>query len=246
MKNIGLIVEYDGSNFYGFQKQDKLRTVEGELEKSLQKATKEKVEIIAAGRTDKGVHSLGQMINFHTNAVNIPAENYKMLMDFLLPDDITIKDSFQLPYNFHSRFDAKKRRYKYLVYNRYLPNALYRKYAYHWPYEVQLNEMILASKYLIGEKDFTSFTVSNKEEKVNPVRYIEKIDINKRGYLIEFNILGNAFLHNMVRIIVGTLLYVGVGKIKARDMETILKKRDRRYAGITAGAEGLYLMEVFY
>ena len=222
----------------------KLRTVEGELKKALDKATGEDINIIGAGRTDKRVHSLGQVVNFHTN-IDIPGENYKKLMDFLLPGDISIKDSCEVHEKFHARFDAKKRQYKYLVYNRELPNAIYRNFSYHFPYYLSLEDMEKGASQLIGTYDFTSFKLTEDDE-INPIRTIEKISITRWGDFIEFKILGNSFLHNMVRIIVGTLLFIGTGKLKPGDMKEILRSKDRTKAGITAGPEGLYLEKVFY
>ncbi len=242
--NIALIVEYDGTNFAGWQAQPNKRTVEEELRKSLEMATDEKIELISAGRTDRKVHSFGQVVNFHTNR-EIPPENYKSLMDYLLPNDISIKDSFRVSDDFHARFDAKKRQYRFVVYNRELPNAIYRNYSYHFKFKVDMENMIRASKYLIGTHDFTSFKLASNNL-INPIRTIEKIDIEKDGDFIYFTILGNAFLHNMVRIIVGTLLNIGGGKLKAEDMKEILESKDRQRAGITAGAEGLFLEKVFY
>lgn len=244
MKNIKLIVEYEGTNFSGWQIQPNLRTVEGELKAALDKATGEDINVIGAGRTDKKVHSLGQVVNFHTN-IDIPGENYKKLMDFLLPDDISIKDSCEVDENFHSRFDAKSRQYKYLVYNRELPNAIYRNFSYHFPYYLDIEKMREASRYLIGTHDFTAFKQTENVE-INPIRTIEMIEIEKNGDFFQFRIRGNAFLHNMVRIIVGTLLFIGTGKLEAEELEDILKSKDRSRAGITAGPEGLFLEEVNY
>lgn len=244
MKNIVLIVEYEGSNFSGWQKQPKLRTVEGELKKALDKATGEDIDIIGAGRTDKKVHSLGQVVNFHTTA-DIPGENYKLLMDYLLPDDISICDSYEVDSKFHSRFDAKKRQYKYIIYNRELPNALYRNRSFHFPYKLDIDRMIRGSRCLIGTHDFSSFKLCENVE-VNPIRTIESIEISKDGLFIEIRIVGNAFLHNMVRIIVGTLIQIGTGKLEVEDMEKILESKDRQRAGMTSGAQGLYLEKVFY
>lgn len=246
MKNIKLVVEYEGTNFSGWQKQEGLRTVESELEKALKEATKEDVEIIAAGRTDKKVHALGQVINFHTNADNIPGENYKHLMDFLLPGDISIVDSMEVDRDFHSRFDAKKRRYKYIIYNRELPSAIYRNFSYHFPYEINLDDMKYAAKDFIGEKDFTAFKVSSDNNEVNPIRTISKVDIDRKGDFIRIFVEGNSFLHNMVRIMVGTLIQIGAGRIDRDGIKEIIASKNRVNAGITAGAEGLFLEKVFY
>lgn len=246
MKNIKLVLEYEGTNFSGWQKQKGLRTVESELEIALEKATKEKVEIIAAGRTDKKVHALGQVVNFHTNAKNIPGSNYKLLMDYLLPEDISIIESKSVENNFHSRFDAKRRRYKYIIYNRKLANAIYRNFTYHCPYPLDLNDMKYAAKDFIGEKDFTSFKTSDSKIEVNPIRTVNRVDIDKKDHFITITVEGNSFLHNMVRIMVGTLIQIGTGKIEKNSISEIINSKNRLKAGITAGGEGLFLEKVFY
>ncbi len=246
MKNIKLVLEYEGTNFSGWQKQEGLRTVESELEKALNRATKEDIEIIAAGRTDKKVHALGQVINFHTNADNIPGDNYKRLMDFLLPDDISIVESKEVDRDFHARFDAKRRRYKYIIYNRKLPNAIYRNFSFFFPHRLDIEKMKYAALDFIGEKDFTAFKVTDKNIKVNPIRKINLVHIERREDFILISIEGNSFLHNMVRIMVGTLIQIGAGKIGKDSIKEILESKNRTQAGITAGAEGLFLEKVFY
>ncbi len=246
IKNILLEVEYDGTNFSGYQIQPNLRTVEGELIKAIEKAVSHKVNLISAGRTDKGVHSLGQIVNFKTES-NIPASNYKSLMKFLLPGDISIKNSKEVNIEFHSRFDAKFRKYKYIVYNRTLINALYRNYSYHFPYYLDVELMNKAAKKFIGTHNFTSFkTTSHNLERVNPIRTIKSFEVYRDGDFVYFEVVGNAFLHNMVRIMVGTLLYIGTGKLSYNSLDEIIKSKDRGQAGITAGPQGLYLEKVFY
>lgn len=246
MKNILLVVEYEGTNFSGWQKQIGERTVEEELKKSLDKATGEDIKIIASGRTDRHVHAKGQVVNFKTQK-NIPGENYKKLMDFLLPNDISISNSYEVDLSFHSRFDAIKRKYKYLIYRRELPNALVRNWAYHFPYRLKVSDMKEASKALIGTHNFKAFKASGEnDDKINMIRTIYDIDIIENGDFLEVIIEGNSFLHNMVRIIVGTLVYIGTGKIEKKEIENILKSKNRKLAGITVGAQGLYLERVYY
>lgn len=246
MKNILLVVEYEGTNFSGWQRQIGERTVEEELKKSLDKATGEDIKIIAAGRTDKHVHAKGQVVNFKTKK-DIPGGNYKKLMDFLLPNDISISESYEVDSKFHSRFDAIKRKYKYLIYRRELPNALVRNWSYHFPYKLKISDMKEASKTLIGTHNFKSFKASGENDyKINMIRTIYNIDIKENGDFLEITIEGNSFLHNMVRIIVGTLIYIGTGKIEKTEIKNILKNRNRKLAGITVGAQGLYLEKVYY
>lgn len=244
MKNIKLVVEYDGSNYSGWQRQENARTIQAELEKALSKATGEDIDLIGSGRTDKGVHALGQVANFHTRS-SIPGENYKYLMDYLLPDDITIMDSIEVDKDFHSRFSAKAKTYKYLVHNGPLPRALYRNYYYHQPGEINIDKMKRASRDLIGSHDFQAFMV--KRAKVHTsLRTVNDITINELGDIIEFKIEGVSFLHNMVRIMVGTLLAIGRGRLEETSIPGIIQSKNRSMAGITAPAQGLYLEKVIY
>ena len=244
MKNIKLIIEYEGTNYWGWQTQNNLSTVQGEVKKAVDIATGEEIQLIGSGRTDKKVHALGQVANFITNS-NIPGERYKYLLDFLLPDDITIVDSEEVDIKFHSRFDAKKKRYRYMVYNEKLPSAIYRNFSYHVKDNLNIEDMVEASKYFIGTHDFTSFKVS-KTIKPNNIRTIYDINIEKKGSIIEFTFEGNSFLHNMVRIMVGTLIYVGNGKINKNEIPKIILERNRDKAGVTAPPQGLFLEKVYY
>ena len=244
MKNIKLVIEYEGTNYLGWQKQEGLPTVQGELEKALKKATGEEVQLIGSGRTDKRVHALGQVANFHTRS-NIPGEKYKLLMEFLLPEDISIVDSEEVDLKFHSRYDASRKQYKYLVYNEKLPSAIYRNFSYHVSADLNIKDMMEAAKCFIGTHDFNAFKVS-KGKKINTNRTINHIDIKKEDSLIEFTIEGNSFLHNMVRIIIGTLIFVGNGKIDKYEIPKIIRDGKREKAGITAPPQGLFLEKVYY
>lgn len=244
MKNIKLIIEYEGTNYSGWQTQNDLTTIQEEVKKAIDMATGENIQLIGSGRTDKKVHALGQVANFLTNS-NIPGDRYKYLLDFLLPEDISIVDSEEVDINFHSRFDAKRKRYKYIVYNQKLPSAIYRNFSYHVKDELNLEDMIQASKYFIGTHDFAAFKVS-RTIKPNNIRTIYNIDIKKSGNMIEFIVEGNSFLHNMVRIMIGTLIYVGKGRINKNDIPKIILGKDRDKAGVTAPPQGLFLEKVYY
>lgn len=244
MKNIKLIIEYEGTNYLGWQRQQGLPTVQGELEKALKIATGEEIGLIGSGRTDKKVHALGQVANFHTRS-NIPGDKYKLLMEFLLPEDISIRDSEEVDIKFHSRFDARRKRYKYIIYNGKLPRAIYRNFSYHVSSNLNIDHMIEASKHFIGTHDFNAFKVS-KGKSINTTRTINSINIEKNDDLVEITIEGNSFLHNMVRIIVGTLVYVGNGRIDKDHIAKIIRDKKREKAGLTAPAQGLFLEKVYY
>lgn len=244
MKNIKLTIEYEGTNYFGWQIQENVITIEGKIKEALEEMTKENIKLIGSGRTDGKVHALGQVANFLTNS-NIPGERYKYALKFLLPDDISIVESEEVNLNFHSRFHATKKRYKYIIYNGNLPKAIYRNFSYHVPYNLNINEMIEASKYLIGTHDFRTFMASSSNVH-STIRTINEILIEKDNDLIEFSIEGNSFLHNMVRIIVGTLIFVGTGKIDKNEMSKIISGKKREGAGPTVPPQGLFLEKVYY
>ncbi|WMM25601.1 tRNA pseudouridine(38-40) synthase TruA [Tissierella sp. MB52-C2] len=244
MKNIKLTIEYEGTNYSGWQKQDNVITIQQKLEDALETLTKEKIKLIGSGRTDGRVHALGQVANFLTNAT-IPGGKYKYALKFLLPEDITIVESKEVDIEFHSRFDANKKIYKYIVYNGELPRALYRNFSYYVPYNIDIDKMICASEYLIGTHDFASFMATDSNVK-STIRTIYNISIEKEEELIIFRVEGNSFLRNMVRIIVGTLLDIGFGRLNVEDLSKIILGRNRELAGPTAPAQGLFLEKVFY
>lgn len=244
MKNIKLTIEYEGTNYSGWQKQENAITIQETIEEAIEKLVVEKIKLIGSGRTDGKVHALGQVANFLTNS-NIPGEKYKYALKFLLPDDITIMDSEEVALSFHSRFDAIKKRYKYVVYTGELPRAIYRNFSYHVPYRIDIEKMTEASKYLIGTHDFAAFMATNSDVN-STLRTIYDISINKKKDIIEFSIEGNSFLRNMVRIIVGTLLYVGFERIKIDDLPRIVLDKKRERAGPTVPPQGLFLEKVFY
>lgn len=244
MKNIKLTIEYEGTNYSGWQRQNNVRTVQGEIEKAIEKTIKEKVKLIGSGRTDKKVHALGQVANFKTHS-KMPGERYKHALKEYLPDDISIVDSKEVNLDFHSRFHASRKIYKYIVYNGKLPSALYKRFSGFCHYDLDISAMEEASKYFIGTHDFASFK-STESVVHTTVRTIYNIEIIKNKDIIEITIEGKSFLHNMVRIIVGTLLYVGRGKILKEEIPIIMSARNREKAGPTAPPEGLYLKEVLY
>lgn len=244
MKNIKLTIEYEGTNYSGWQKQENAITIQEKIEEAIEKLVGEKIKLIGSGRTDGKVHALGQVANFLTKS-SIPGEKYKYALKFLLPDDITIIESEEVDLNFHARFDATKKRYKYIVYNGELPRAIYRNFSYHVPYNIDIDKMIEASRYLIGTHDFATFMATNSDVN-STIRTIYNISIQKNKELIEFSIEGNSFLRNMVRIIVGTLLYVGFGKINIDDVPKIILDKRRESGGPTVPPQGLFLEKVYY
>lgn len=238
---------YDGSKYNGYQKQPKTRTIQGELEKALKQINASKVVYVSAsGRTDAGVHAYNQSAHFDLE-VKITCEKLKNAMNSLIPDDIYVKNVFEVDDNFHARFDVKAKEYIYKI-NMGNYNPIEKDYVFQYNKKLDISEMERALKYLEGTHDFRSF-VKIDEEKENYVRTIvqtslirEVKDVNK----ITISILGTGFMRYMVRNIVGMLIEIGEGKYKSEDIITILKMKDRTKAGICAPACGLYLKNVFY
>lgn len=244
MKNIKLTIEYEGTNYGGWQSQDNVVTIQETIENAIKTLTKEEIKLNGSGRTDSKVHALEQVANFKTNS-NIPGERYKYALKHLLPEDITILESEEVDMDFHARFSAKRKRYRYRVLNSELPRALYRNFSYHVPYPIDMDKMIRASKDLIGTHDFVSFMAARSVVK-STIRTIYGIDICKENDIIEFVVEGNSFLRNMVRIIVGTLLTIGLDRLDEKSIPDIINGKNRDEAGRTAPAQGLFLEKVYY
>ena len=245
MRNRKMIVQYEGSNFKGFQRlKDNDNTIQGKIEDVLSKLTNEKIEIIGSGRTDMGVHASGQVVNFKTSTKESVNKIQKYLYNYL-PESIVIKEIEEVEDRFHSRYNAKSKTYLYKIDNNKYHNPFNRKYSYHIDKTLDLNLMKKGSKYLIGEHDFSSFA-SSKSKKKSHIRNIESISIQEKNDLIEIYVKGDGFLYNMVRIIVGTLIDVGLKKINPEEVKEILEAKDRKLASDTAPAKGLFLYKVEY
>lgn len=243
-KNIKLIIEYEGTNYCGWQIQKNALSIQQEIEGALYKLTGEKISLIGAGRTDAGVHAYGQVANFYSNS-NIPADKFSYALNSILPKDIIIKQSNLVEASFHARFSAKGKRYKYLILNDLFPSAFFMDRVWHVSKTLDLESIIVASKHFIGEHDYRAFCSSGTSVK-DFVRTIYDVLINKQDNIISLEIVGNGFLYNMVRIITGTLVQVGLGKISPDSLPEIIDSCDRERAGMTAPPDGLYLMEVLY
>lgn len=244
MKNIKLTIEYDGTNYHGWQSQANSISVQEELEKALKRLIGKECTVTGASRTDAGVHAYGQTANFYTDS-SIPPEKYFLALNSILPGDIAIVKSEEVSLDFHSRYWAKGKTYKYLIYNSRHPSALLRNRAFYVPVPLNAEKMKQASSFILGTHDFAAFQAAGSSAKTS-VRTVTGISVKKSDDIIEMCISGNGFLYNMVRIIAGTLVEVGIGKIPADDIKTIIENRDRRRAGRTAPPQGLYLVEVFY
>lgn len=239
-----LTIEYDGTNYNGWQSQMNGTTVQDIIEGALFQLTDEKVKLTGSGRTDSGVHAYGQVANFFSTS-SIPVEKFSFALNTILPKDIVIKKSQGVGPEFHARFSAKGKKYRYLIYNSTHPSALLRNRTFHVFYNLNIAAMKEASTYFIGTHNFEGFMSKGGQVK-NTVRTIWEISLIKREEIIQIEITGDGFLYNMVRIIVGTLIDVGIGRIKAQDIGQIIKSCDRNLSGRTAPPQGLYLVEVYY
>lgn len=246
MKRYKLVIQYDGTNYHGWQQQPNpdLPTIQGEVEKALALIYKDPVKILAAGRTDSGVHAEGQVIAFD-NEKAVPAERIANALNSILPEDIVVISCEEASLDFHPRYDAIRKWYRYTIYYDQLPNVFLRNYSWHISYQLDLAAMAGVGKYLIGTHDFSSFC-STKTGVKTFVRTLEKCTLTIDEKLLCIDLVANGFLYNMVRIIVGTMVEVGRGRFKLDNLPEIIAERDRRKAGPTAPPRGLCLKKIYY
>ncbi len=244
-KTFKLIIEYDGSDFHGWQRQKKDRTVQETIEQALTAMTREKVTVIGSGRTDAGVHALGQVAGFKTRS-RLDAPVFLSGLNSLLPGDVVVRACEQMPDNFHARFDVTCKRYRYHILNRPIPPAIGRQFVWHIRKPLDTVAMAEAAATLMGTHDFKAFegTGSPREHSVRTVTGSAFKDTG--GGSLTYDIEANGFLRFMVRNIVGTLVEVGLGKLDTQAVRTILQSKDRSRAGPTAPPQGLFLIDVAY
>lgn len=272
MRNIKLSIEYEGTNYSGWQIQNNYqspvtrrqsKTIQETIEKTLQRILQEKVKVIGSGRTDSGVHALAQVANFKTNSP-LPLSKIQKALNSLLPEDVSIKDIRKVKEDFHSRYSAKSKTYRYFIKNSEIRSVFLNKYAWHIPYPLNLKLMRKEAKTLLGKHDFKSFCANGSSAKTT-VRTVKALSIKTSNHmlsaiprtklplghgettkLIVINIESDGFLYTMVRAIVGTLIEIGRGRLKERGLKKILLAKNRKQAGPTAPAQGLFLVEVKY
>ncbi|MEA3494233.1 MAG: tRNA pseudouridine(38-40) synthase TruA [Candidatus Margulisiibacteriota bacterium] len=253
MRNIKLVLQYDGTNFCGYELQPGKRSVRGEIEKALHKLFKIKTRIIGVSRTDSGVHAIAQVVNFKTTN-QIPTKRIPAALNSCLKDDIRILGAEEKGKEFNSRYAAKSKEYEYLIFNGAIIPPSVRRVAWHIKYKLDLAAMKEAAKILVGKHDFSSFCASRSDDK-NFVKRIYKLSIKKRKLavfsgekidLVSVRVKGDGFLYKMVRNMVGTLMEVGLGNKITSDIKNILYGRNRRLAGRTAPSHGLCLIKVHY
>jgi len=244
VRNIKLTISYDGTNYHGWQTQLNHATIQETIENAIVSVTKQKVDLTGSGRTDRGVHALGQVANFISDN-NIPIDKIKIALNANLPQDIRIIDSVEVPMNFNSRFDAHDKTYMYQIYNDRVRDPFLRNYSYFIPQILDLDKMQQAVKLIIGTHDFKGFMAAGSQVKTT-VRTIYDAYFEIDVPLIKLYVRGNGFLYNMVRIIAGTLIDIGKGLKDVSCIEESLNTLNRNVLGQTAAAEGLFLKEVKY
>jgi len=244
MRNISLTIQYNGAAYHGWQRQKEVMSVQQMLEDTLDHITGEATTLYGCGRTDAGVHALEYTCNFRTEST-IPCDKLPFVLNEQLPRDISCLNAQDMPPEFHARYNAKGKRYIYRILNRHMKDVFLDNQVWHCRRPLDILLMQEACAAFVGEHDFTSFcsvdsTVDSK------IRTIYSLGVSRDGDVIEIDVHGSGFLYNMVRIIAGTLVYVGIGKIAAGDIPQIIASKDRTRAGITAPPQGLYMKKVYY
>lgn len=244
MRNFKVTIRYCGSAYHGWQRQNNSLAVQEVFEKCLSSLLEEKTEVIGCSRTDAGVHAREFVLNFHTRST-ISCRGIVFAMNSRLPDDIGVISCEEVSEDFHARFDCSGKEYEYVIHNSEYKNPFYMNTAYRSWYPIDEKKLDEAAKIFVGEHDFKAFCCADCD-KENTVRTIYSFDVRREGELVIFTVSGNGFLYNMVRIMVGTLLFINEGKIAMQDLEGILQSKDRTKAGRTVPPQGLYLNKVFY
>lgn len=242
MRTIRLTVEYDGSEFAGWQFQPRLRTVQGEIEKALKRITKKKTGIIAAGRTDSGVHALGQVAHFKVDS-RLPAKKFSDALNYYLGGDILIRNSEEMPPEFHARYDAAYRLYRYLI--SASRSAIDRSRFWELPVDLDREKLSWAADYIEGEHDFAAFCVAASRKKDNRCLVYRSRWLIKDDFLC-YEIMANRFLHTMIRSLVGLMVQLGQGRISKKEFIKIFENHDHSRLGRVAPSRGLYLVAVGY
>ena len=232
-------------NLTGWQKQPNALNIQGEIERAIFEITGEEADLIASGRTDRGVHAFAQVANFKIESKKLPIEKFAVALNSKLKNSIRIKSAEEVDERFHSRYSVHSKTYRYIINNSEFGTAIFREFEYNFPIKLDVEKMQKAVEFFVGEHDFKGFKASGTSSK-SSVRTIYSAKVYKDGDKINIELTGNGFLYNMVRIIAGTLLEVGTGKIKPEEIPEIILSGDRTKAGRTLPAHGLYLVKVEY
>lgn len=242
--NLKLTIKYDGTAYHGWQRQPNGITVQEVLEDALEKVFKKRIVVTGCSRTDAGVHAAMHVSNFMCDT-SIPVHKIPLVLNQYLPSDIRATECVVEKDDFNARYHTVEKTYRYRILNSEHNDPFLGRYAWHYPIKLDVEKMKQAAEYMVGERDFTAFMASGSSAKTT-VRNLKRVEVEKTGDLITITATANGFLYNMVRIIVGTLVYVGNGKLTAEEVKTILIEKDRRLGGVTAPPEGLILEEVVY
>lgn len=245
MRNIRCVVEYDGTDFFGFQRQPDRETIQGSLERAVAILTGETVTVHGAGRTDAGVHAEGQVVNFFT-ASRIPTEQWPYALNSRLPDGIVVKAAEEVPADFHARKSAVAKTYRYTIWNAPFPSVFWRRFAHHVPKPLDVEAMRQGAALLVGRHDFAAFRAAGSTPVRSTMRNLQRLDVVQDGPRIDIVGKADGFLYHMMRNIVGTLLLVGEGRRPPEWVAHVLASRRRELAGPTAPARGLCLLLVEY
>jgi len=245
MKTYALVVQYDGTEYAGFQVQVGQRTIQGELEEALAKLGPNRIRVVGAGRTDAGVHSEGQTVSFRDDGLTVPVERLPHALNALLPPDIRVVKSWLAPPGFHARYSARQKTYRYQVYEGEFPSVFYRRYALWVRKPVNWQAVAACAELFVGRLDFAAFAASGGSAQTT-VRTMESVTVEAAPPLTLIRFTADGFLYKMVRNLVGTLLDVGLGRLSLEDVREIMESRDRRLASATAPAHGLFLESVRY
>jgi tRNA pseudouridine38-40 synthase len=250
MRNLKMILSYDGTEFSGWQVQPDATTVQGTLASAIGRVTGEKVLPQGSGRTDAGVHALKQVVTFVTES-SVPTENFQRALNDILPASVRVLEVAEMPAEFHARHSARAKSYHYRIHRAAICPPFVARYVWHYPYPLNENAMAEAAGLVVGEQDFTSFAAVDPErgregDLVSNVRTISSSSWKRCGEEFIYTVRGSGFLHHMVRNLVGTFILIGKGTLQVQDITRILQARNRSAAGATAPARGLYLVEVEY
>jgi len=245
MRNIKLIIEYDGARYNGWQRLgDSDKTIQGKIEKALSKIVGEEIQIIGSGRTDAGTHARGQVANFHTNS-QLSSIEIRDYLNRFLPQDIVVKEAIEVAERFHARYNAKNKQYSYYIWYSDVPSAFHRQYSFPVTEKLDFEKLEKAMEKLQGKHDFIGFSALKKSKK-STVRTIHSIQLKREGNLLHFIFNGDGFLYKQIRIMMGTLIAIASGKLKLEVIDEIFAHQVRAQAGETVPSKGLFLDEVFY
>lgn len=244
MRNLLLTISYDGSNYHGWQVQKNAVTVQEVFQNAVKKLFKQNIDIKGCSRTDSGVHANKYCVSFKTDT-DIPCENIIMALNSYLPDDIAVLNCTDMDIDFHARYSVVKKEYVYIINNSKIRNPFLRNYAFWYRYDINADYLNEQAQAFVGTYDYSGFCSANSGVE-DTVRTVQSFEVSRKGDMVYFKVSADGFLYNMVRIMVGTLLFVNEGKIKKDELKNVILSKNRKLAGKTAPPQGLYLNDVIY